>query len=176
MKNNLGITLVSLIVTVIILIILAGISIASLTGNGLFEKAKLAKEKQENAQIEENERLSDYESEIEKIYSNTREFEKSIQLDYSKSVDISSYTSENNKYTIPENGYLVVQYNEQNTTTTHWVYVYISDYPFVPRLVDNEWGVPENFSTIINKGQTVYFTYRYYNNNNELHAFFIPFK
>ena len=52
-KNN-GITLVTLVITVIILLILAGISIASLTGNGLFEKAKLAKEKQENAQIEEN--------------------------------------------------------------------------------------------------------------------------
>ena len=59
-----GITLVALIVTVIILLILAGISIASLTGNGLFEKAKLAKEKQENAQIKEDEKLGDYENEI----------------------------------------------------------------------------------------------------------------
>ena len=41
---NRGITLVALIVTIIILLILAGISIASLTGNRLFEKAKLAKE------------------------------------------------------------------------------------------------------------------------------------
>lgn len=37
-----GITLVALVITIIILIILAGITIAQLTGHGLFEKAKLA--------------------------------------------------------------------------------------------------------------------------------------
>ena len=59
MRRNNGITLVAIIVTVIILLILAGISIEQLTGNGLFEKAKMAKEKQENAEIEENEVGSD---------------------------------------------------------------------------------------------------------------------
>lgn len=54
----------ALVVTVIILLILAGISIASLTGNGLFEKAKIAKEKQDNAQIIENTILSDYQKQI----------------------------------------------------------------------------------------------------------------
>ena len=44
-KKNKGITLVALVITIIILLILAGISIAQLTGNGLFENAKLAKEK-----------------------------------------------------------------------------------------------------------------------------------
>ena len=63
--KNSGITLVTLVVTIIILLILAGISIASLTWNGLFEKAKLAKEKQENAQVEEDTTLADYENKIE---------------------------------------------------------------------------------------------------------------
>ena len=50
-----GITLVALVITIIILLILAGVSIAQLTGNGLFEKAKSAKEETENAQnYEEN--------------------------------------------------------------------------------------------------------------------------
>lgn len=48
--NNKGITLISLVITIIILLILAGISIAQLTGNGLFEKAKTAKEEYKNAQ------------------------------------------------------------------------------------------------------------------------------
>ncbi len=49
MKNK-GITLISLVITIIILIILAGISVnLILGGNGLFEKAKSAKEKQEVA-------------------------------------------------------------------------------------------------------------------------------
>ncbi len=43
MKNDLktknrGITLVALVITIIILLILAGISISSLTGSGLFQK------------------------------------------------------------------------------------------------------------------------------------------
>ena len=65
MKKQKGITLVALVVTIIILLILAGISIASLTGNGLFEKAQLAKEKQENAQIKENSILTEYVNIIE---------------------------------------------------------------------------------------------------------------
>lgn len=55
-KSN-GITLVALIVTIIILLILAGVSISSLTGNGLFEKTKLAEQKHEEAQAKENQEI-----------------------------------------------------------------------------------------------------------------------
>ena len=45
-RNDIGITLIALIVTVIVLIILAGTSIAMLTGqNGILNRAKEAKEK-----------------------------------------------------------------------------------------------------------------------------------
>ena len=44
-SNNLGITLIALIITIIILIILAGVTInLSIGENGLFSKAKYAKE------------------------------------------------------------------------------------------------------------------------------------
>ena len=69
-KNN-GITLVALVITIIILLILAGVAIASLTGSGLFQKARLAKEKQENAESEENDRLNIYENEINSILGKT---------------------------------------------------------------------------------------------------------
>ena len=63
-------------ITIIILLILAGISISVLTQTGLFEKAKLAKKKQENAQIKENETLGDYENEIgEYVKKSTRNSE-----------------------------------------------------------------------------------------------------
>lgn len=53
-KNTKGITLISLVVTIIILLILAGISIAALTGNnGLINRAKDAKAKTEIASIKE---------------------------------------------------------------------------------------------------------------------------
>lgn len=52
-KKNKGITLVALVITIIILLILAGITITQLTQNGLFEKAKLAKDKYEEAEARE---------------------------------------------------------------------------------------------------------------------------
>ncbi len=71
-KQKKGITLVALVITIVILLILAGISIAQLTGNGLFENAKLAKEKSDNAQQKENDTLSDYESKIGEYIDGTR--------------------------------------------------------------------------------------------------------
>jgi len=57
-KSERGITLIALIITIIILIILAGISINSLLGeNGLITKAKEAKKVQEIATVTENIRL-----------------------------------------------------------------------------------------------------------------------
>ena len=44
MKKEKGITLVALVITIIILLILAGVTISQLIENGLFEKAKQAKE------------------------------------------------------------------------------------------------------------------------------------
>lgn len=63
-SQNRGITLIALVITIIILLILAGISIAQLTGNGLFEKAKLAKEESKNAQDYEEEQIAKYSNEI----------------------------------------------------------------------------------------------------------------
>ena len=45
-KTNAGITLIVLVITIIVLLILAGVSIAMLSGKGgILEKAKLAKNK-----------------------------------------------------------------------------------------------------------------------------------
>lgn len=53
-KSTKGITLISLVVTIIILLILAGVTIATLMGdNGLINKAKDAKIKTEIASIKE---------------------------------------------------------------------------------------------------------------------------
>lgn len=80
-KRNEGITLVALVITIIILLILAGITINSLTGNGLFEKTKLAKEKSENAQIKENAILEKYQDKIQEHIDGTRE-NNGIKADY----------------------------------------------------------------------------------------------
>ena len=59
-KKEYGITLVALVITIIILLILAGISIQAITNTGLFEQVEEAKKKTENAQIEEKEILENY--------------------------------------------------------------------------------------------------------------------
>ena len=65
-KNNKGITLVALVITIVILLILAGISISTLTNTGIFEKAKDAKKASENAKLEQNKVLDEYEKELDK--------------------------------------------------------------------------------------------------------------
>ena len=69
-KQNMGITLIALILTIIILLILAGISISALTGNGLFEKVKLAKQNATEAEVKEKIELLLYEYQMEKINNN----------------------------------------------------------------------------------------------------------
>ena len=54
MKKNNGITLIALVITIIVLLILAGISIAMLTGdNGILNKAITSKEEQIKAEMKE---------------------------------------------------------------------------------------------------------------------------
>ncbi len=60
-KKEKGITIITLVITIIILLILAGISIAALVGNeGLINKAKKAKSDYENVQEEELAMLDEY--------------------------------------------------------------------------------------------------------------------
>ena len=61
-KLNKGITLVALVITIIILLILATISIQSLTNTGLFKRAQEAKNATENAEAEQAEMLNEYEN------------------------------------------------------------------------------------------------------------------
>ena len=64
MKRQNGITLVALVITIIILLILAGISIAALSNQGIFTKAKEAKNVANTAAYEENDTLDAYENEV----------------------------------------------------------------------------------------------------------------
>ena len=65
MKNNKGVTLVALVVTIIVLIILAGVSINLVLGdNGIITIAKKAKENTELAKIEEEKSLNELYDEL----------------------------------------------------------------------------------------------------------------
>ena len=58
MKNQKGITLIALVITIIVLLILAGVSIAMLTGdNGILTKAEGAGNKSADAEFQESVKL-----------------------------------------------------------------------------------------------------------------------
>lgn len=65
-RENKGITLVALIVTIVILLILAGISISTLTNTGIFEKVQEAKRKTEEENKEEQRKIAQMEALINK--------------------------------------------------------------------------------------------------------------
>ena len=69
MKNEKAITLVALLVTIIILLIVSGITISTLTQTELFEKAQKTKQEVKEKQKEENTILGDYENSINEIVS-----------------------------------------------------------------------------------------------------------
>ena len=68
MKEQKGITLVALVITIIILLILAGIAIASITSeNGLFNRAKQAKNNTIDSQNAENGAIKSYNNAIDDV-------------------------------------------------------------------------------------------------------------
>ena len=67
-KLDKGITLVALVITIVILLILAGISIQTITNTGLFANAKKAKEKSMEGQLKEEISLAIQSIQTEEIY------------------------------------------------------------------------------------------------------------
>ena len=120
-KENKGITLVALVITIIILLILAGITISSLTNTGLFEKAKEAKEKTANATENQAKTLNEYEDELNKYVSGTTQTQK--LADKVKVGDYVSYTpntvsNTDTKYTTLISNLATYSGSTANTTST----------------------------------------------------------
>lgn len=102
-SNNKGITLVSLVVTIIILIILASVSIGILLGeNGLITKAKEAKRKQEIASIQEKIQLEALNAETEATLRGEG-FEKAQLQDIAKKYG--TISEDGNTLTTTKGGY-----------------------------------------------------------------------
>ena len=71
MRRNKGITLIALVITIIVLLILAGVAIAMLSGeNGILKKAAEAKTKTEQSQTNETDELANYEDVINESTGN----------------------------------------------------------------------------------------------------------
>ena len=74
LKSEIGITLIALIVTIIILMILTGVVVATIGGNnGILNRTKTAKEQYENEQEKEKIVIGKAENEIESYINNGRD-------------------------------------------------------------------------------------------------------
>ena len=74
-KNMSGITLIALIVTIVVLLILAGVTISQITGSdSVIEKARQAKEKTDQASYDEQFDLQSVINELDNLEENTKNF------------------------------------------------------------------------------------------------------
>ena len=103
-KKNKGITLVALVITIIILLILAGISISVLTNTGIFQKAKDAKQKSADAELDQNTKLDEYENEIDNYLpkqNSNKTVEQAKEKVLSTEKNIELVDAKENKIVIP---------------------------------------------------------------------------
>ena len=117
-----GITLVALVITIIILLILATISIQSLTNTGLFSKAQEAKEKSQNAEENQAKTLNEYEDELNKYISDTVEERKDPIKEVANKVLSTTDNTElqdayGNKIVVPAGFKIVSDSTTSNATT-----------------------------------------------------------
>ena len=107
-----GITLIALVITIIILLILAGISISALTNQGLFKNAKAAQNATEKAEAEQGQRLNEYEDEINKYLENEDEHTKAFKEKVGKVLSTTDNTeikdAKNNKIVVPA-GFKIIE-------------------------------------------------------------------
>ena len=106
-KNSKGITLIALVITIVVLIILAGVAInLTLSSNGIFNKAKEAKEQYLNAQEAEQEKINILSSQL----SNGEVSEENTPT-------VTTYSVTFNGTNVTSNGVSSVNENETYTAT-----------------------------------------------------------
>ena len=120
-KREKGITLVALVITIVILLILAGISISALTNQGLFENAKTAQNATEKAEAEQGKTLNEYEDEINKYLPNNDKTEGKL-VDASAIAKATDTEKATNYY-----GKTVTGYTPVNGTTVGWKIFYADE-------------------------------------------------
>ena len=124
-----GITLISLVITVVVLIILASVAInLTLGNNGIFNRAKTAKEQYQNAQDYEEREIGKISNEIDSYVGNTRD-----GMTYTVLFDVSN---DWNSLLTTENDYITLE----NVSSYDFLLVYVgntaaSDERYVPQIV-----------------------------------------
>ena len=117
-KENKGITLIGLVITIVILLILTGISISVLTNTGLFGKAKDAKKKSDEVVLDQNTKLDEYEDEINKY------LEEQTKGDNNQDESVTASTISNSSNKDEYYGKKVSGYYTKNGSQINWEILY----------------------------------------------------
>ena len=105
-KETNGITLIALVITIIILLILAGISISALTQTGLFAKAKQAEQKSNMADAKEKITLIEYEWQLESTSNQNATLESFLNEKVADKTIDEYKKLDNGNYEVYVNGYV----------------------------------------------------------------------
>ena len=153
----------------------------------MFDRVKEAKDKWKNAQEDEETKISKYSNEMDSYVGGGRitdtlsksEIEALIDrkiterlvdtpiLDYDNKVNIASYTSDTNQYTVPKNGIIQIFGYASNG------YMYIKINSLSVACIQACDGTERSFSTIVNKNDKINFLAVSWNTEG---AYYIPYK
>ena len=152
MKSK-GITLIALIITIILLLILVGVAISTLSNNGIFERTKEARDKYQNAQNEEEMQIAEYSNEIDIQSSSNRltgnSGSKNIvwsneENEYIKQVDLTDYNCH-----ITDFDFLLVYYSYNGGNNDNFLIDTSKDYTMMASYTYGSWYLQNNITTNI---------------------------
>lgn len=140
-----GITLISLVITIIILLILAGITIAQLSNSGLFNKTQEAKEKWNNAEKDENEIIAKYSNEIDSYVDGNRGTVTLTEEEYQIFKNQTIFSNEEKKIGYWLNNKPIYRFIIKNTTKksitrSTWDKYYLAEDLNIESLIHAEFG------------------------------------
>ena len=136
MKSNNGITLIALVVTIVVLLILAGVSISMLTGeNGIIKQAQNAKEKSEIGEEKEAISVAYSGAKIKKEGTEVTAKDVQDQFNYNETKANASgnikiqFTDSKRWYSIDNSGNIEGPFESEDEKVTDWVNIVISKTP-----------------------------------------------
>lgn len=160
----------ALVITIVVLLILAGVSINFMFGaDGIFTKSQYAAEKYKNAQEEENVLLSNYDIEVSKYTSRYTDSEIDNKIDYKKfMMNENGYAIGNSEISLPTSFREIivkVALTENNGYTFNILYDELTDNYFT---FNNGYGNGSINDCVINVSKTkLRLLEAYLNNENK---------
>lgn len=183
-KEQKGITLIALIITIIVMIILAGVAISlTLNDNGIFTRAKMARNEYKKAEEKEKNEIEDAYGEImlatsddAKITISMKDLNTLIKNkiaeatpDYANGQEI---TFTNKAYTVEKDGYVQVKFNYTTEGIDVDDKVFINEENLYYNRSDNKWNAFYSPIIQVRKGDIV----RYENKAQKVSAKYYPYR